>query len=103
VSEDQIQLCFTAMAKKRLGQAEAGDEMLRRLLETAQEAAQPKESAVSPTKRRHPGSEKAQAHYLAGLCHAALGAKQDAKAQFGLALAAQPDFAEARSELDRTR
>jgi tetratricopeptide (TPR) repeat protein len=103
LSERQIQTCYQALAKRRLGDISGAEEVFRNLQQTANKAIEASSTSADPGSHSRPDSTLALAHYLAGLCQLGLDDRAQAKSQFQSALDAAPDFLGAKSQLDILR
>jgi tetratricopeptide (TPR) repeat protein len=98
---------YQALAKQKLGNKEGNDAVFNELITSAtaalnQPAASTPDAAPQGGGRRQQGrSNVATAHYNAGLGYAGLGNKTKAREEFTAALAASPDFLNAKIAMDQ--
>jgi hypothetical protein len=98
---------FLALARQKLGNKEGSDAVFNELITSATAALN--EPAASTTdavpqgggRRQQGRSVVATAHYNAGLGYAGLGNKTKAREEFTAALAASPDFLNAKTAMDQ--
>jgi tetratricopeptide (TPR) repeat protein len=103
VSQQSAQVFYQASANRKLGNASAANESLKKLLEGA-EADLKKDSSAEPGSKPERKTQSAGIpHYLAGLAYLGLGENAVAKEQLTAALAASPDLVGAKSALDDLR
>lgn len=100
VNEAGVQMYFSGLAQNQLGQQAAGQAILRRLLESAGDGVSAKAEPEQTIRRHGRRPSAAEAHYLAGLCHAGLGETNEAHGEFQLALRSKPDLLGAEVELN---
>ena len=103
ISDRQVQTCFQALAKRKLGQATDAEQTLHDLLQTADRSLavtdEPASTAESSGSRLSPRAHAALAHYVAGLAHLGLGEVDPARTEFELALKSAPDSLGPHGEL----
>jgi tetratricopeptide (TPR) repeat protein len=93
-------LYFQALAFQKLGQNEKAGPLFRELVDAGTAAAGSGNEDTAPASRQQPANLRiATTHYLAGLGHAGLGEKEEARAEFNAALAASPDHLGAKLAL----
>jgi tetratricopeptide (TPR) repeat protein len=94
---------YQALALRKLGQNDRVEPMLRELVTSGTAAAvQSSDTADASgpaSARQSPRTRVATAHYIAGLGHAGLGEKDQARTEFSAALAASPDHLGAKLAL----
>ena len=96
------QIFYQASANRKLGNASAAEDALKRLLEAAQADLQKEKPAGQGVEkgRRTRSAGPGISHFVAGLAHLGLGERDAAKAQLTAALAASPDLLGAKAALD---
>lgn len=99
LSEQQAQVYFQALAKRKLGQGAEAETALRGLAEAAGRTLESSDSSESLRRRQTEGARKALAHYVRGLGRLGLGEKEEARQEFTQALQAAPDCLGAKMEL----
>jgi tetratricopeptide (TPR) repeat protein len=101
---DLVQRYFEATAQRKIGQRAEAQDALRDLVKAAQQAlSQEAKRAleIQPHgERPERPNRSALAHYAAGLARSGLGEREQARAEFRLALQSAPDCLGARAELD---
>jgi tetratricopeptide (TPR) repeat protein len=91
---------YQAAAGRKLGQVEQANATFRELIAAGAAAIAPaEEAATDANERQTPRARLAAGNYLAGLGHAGLGEKEDARAAFTAVLAAKPDHLRAKLAL----
>jgi tetratricopeptide (TPR) repeat protein len=103
LSEQQVQLYYQAMARKRLGQTAEAEDSFRSLIETGVQALEHKPDPTKKPANLALKSQTALAHYLVGLGHLGLGENEKAVGEFKLALEATPDALGPKNELTAMR
>jgi tetratricopeptide (TPR) repeat protein len=102
ISPQSAQIFYQASANRKLGNASAAEDALKRLLEAAQADLQKEKPAGQGVEkgRRTRSAGPGISHFVAGLAHLGLGERDAAKAQLTAALAASPDLLGAKAALD---
>ncbi|HEU5078800.1 MAG TPA: DUF5107 domain-containing protein [Opitutaceae bacterium] len=96
---------YQALALRKLGQGERADAIMREIVAAADARLSSMQSAgrdstAQDFARGSPRMQSARAHYVAGLGHAGLGDKENARNEFTEALASAPDYIAAKLALD---
>ena len=101
--ERQVQTCFQALARRKLGQTAEAETALRGIVEAAERAlnseTERREGPEGSSERSIHRLRAALAHYVAGLAYAGLNEKEKARSEFNLALQSAPDYLGAKTEL----
>jgi len=102
ISPQSAQVYYQAMANRKLGNASAAEDALKRLLEAAQADLQKEKPAGQGVEkgRRPRSAGPGISHFVAGLAHLGLGEHDAAREQLTAALAASPDLLGAKAALD---
>jgi tetratricopeptide (TPR) repeat protein len=97
----EAQRYYQALSKKKLGNKNGNEEVFNGIVKSAETAlSQPESNDATQTSRRPTmRTNKAMAHYIAGLGYAGLGNKSKARLEFNAALASTPDYLVAKLAL----
>jgi tetratricopeptide (TPR) repeat protein len=99
-----VQRYYQALARQKLGSADGVEAVFRELVTSGTAvltAAETPNPAIPAALQPSPRMRTATAHFVAGLGYAGLGEKEKTRAEFAAALAAAPDYLDAKLALDR--